>query len=116
MVDSGCPDGSENCNFPVTLLSVGFTSMICVVQPPPSAKCGNTVEDATGGAPISKTGSVVQIRSERSFSTPRSATTATDFDAVNENAPENAVGPLNGASFRNAAIWPLAGTVVDPVD
>src|SRR3989442_4752632 len=90
--------------------------MICVVQPPPSAKWGKTDAAVPGGEPRSMTGNVVQRRSDRSFRSPRSATTATDFDALNVNVPENAGGPLKRTSLRKPAIWPFAGTVVAPED
>src|SRR5205823_9581049 len=48
------------------------------------------------------------------FRSIRSATTATDFEELNENVPEKLPGPLNGSSFRKRAIWLLAGTVVEP--
>src|SRR5437870_2740271 len=97
----GRPEGSANRNVPDIALSAGFTNMICVLQPPPSAKSGNTDDEpVAGGEPRSTTGSVVQMRSERSLRSPRRATTAMGFEALNVNVPENAEGPLNGMSFK----------------
>src|SRR5262249_5231433 len=89
----------------------GFTSRMSVVHPPPSAKCGNTA--AVAGERRSTTGSVVIRNSERSLTTPRSATAATAFVEANVKDPENAVGPKNGCSFRNAATCSLAAIVVE---
>ena len=62
----------------------------------------------------SATGSVVIRNSERSFTKPRSATTETGVEELNENEPVNVEAPLKGASSKNAAIWPLAGMFVEP--
>src|SRR5437870_12262316 len=89
--------------------------MICVVQPPPSAKWGKmTVPDA-GAAARSATGRVVTRKSPRSFVNPRSATAAIGSDEVKVNVPVIDEPPLNGGSLRNFAIWPFAGIVVDPL-
>ena len=62
----------------------------------------------------SATGNVVIKNSERSLVSPRSAMTDIGGDAVNVKVPISALPPLNGASFRNFAICPLAGMIVDP--
>src|SRR5262245_40111823 len=86
--------------------------MMFVTQPPPSAKCGNTaVVDVA--ASRSTTGSVVIRKSERSFTTPRKATTASPFEELNVNEPENDEGPKNGFSVKNAATCSLAPMVVE---
>src|SRR5437867_1831939 len=82
MLDDGLPDESANCSVPEIALSVGLTSRIVVVQPPPSAKCGNTA-GSLEEALKSTTGNVVIKNSERSFTPPRSAITATGFDELN---------------------------------
>src|SRR5438552_12130662 len=111
---SGLPKGSANRKVPDIVLSVGLTSMISLVHPPPSAKCGNTVAAVEVEELRSATGSVVIRNSERSFTKPRSATTETGVEELNENEPVNVEAPLKGASSKNAAIWPLAGMFVEP--
>ena len=54
----------KNCTVPARVLSVGLMSTTCVVQPKPSAKCGNTI-GAVDDVVVSATGSVVIRNSER---------------------------------------------------
>ena len=95
-------------------VSVGLTSMISLVHPLPSAKCGKTNEIVEADELRSAIGRVVIRNSERSFTRPRSATTDTGFDELNVKEPANVEAPLKGASFRKLAIWPLAGTLAVP--
>src|SRR5262245_37441231 len=94
------------------LTEVGFTSVICVVQPPPSAKCANTAGPDDGERARLTTGSVVSRNSPRSLVAPRNAVTLTGLLAVKLKDPTNEVGPINGLSSRNAATCPFAGIVV----
>ena len=99
---------------PTIAVSAGLIRMISLVQPPPSAKCGNTAELVDGEELRSATGRVVKRNSERSFTSPRRAVTETGFDEVNVNEPANVDAPLKGASSRKFAIWPFAGIVAVP--
>src|SRR5215471_13114814 len=89
--------------------------MICVVQPPPSAKWGMTAESIDTGAWRSNTGNVVIRKSLRSLVLPRSATAAIGAEELKVKVPVNEEGLLNGGSLRNLAICPLAGIVVAPL-
>ena len=84
---TAAPAEFVNCRFPAIAVSVGFTRKTCVVQPPPSAKCGTTEVPLFGGAVVSMTGSVDIRKSPRSLMKPRSATTATGTLDVKLNVP-----------------------------
>ena len=92
--------------------SVGLTSKICVVHPPPDAKWGTTIGDDDVET-IGAMGNVVIRKSDRSLTKPRNATapTGTDDEKVKVSA---VVDPLNGVSLRNAAICWFGGIVVVP--
>ena len=63
----------------------------------------------------SATGNVVSKNSPRSLVKPRSAIAATGAEAVKVRvAFRRLAPPLNGGSFRNAAIWPLAAIIAEP--
>src|SRR5262245_62655586 len=115
-----CP---KNSIVPLITSSVGLTSTKRVVQPPPSASCGNISRSpTTGDSP--DIGNVVMRNSLRSFVWPRSATTETGEDEKNVNVPAPNDPLLNGASskkfpvklFGGIEIWfcpktrPLAST------
>src|SRR5438132_12281798 len=97
---------------PGKTVSVGFTRTICVVQPPPSAKWGNTIAPVAAAERRSVTGNVVIRNSPRSLVNPRSAITAMGMDELKVKAPLREEGPLKGGSLRNFAICRLAGIVV----
>src|SRR5262249_8960850 len=79
--------GSKKDMLPPIALLVGFTRKICVLQPPPSAKCGTTMVPVLGAAAVSMTGSVDIRKSPRSFPKPRSAVTPTGSVEVKLNVP-----------------------------
>ena len=72
-----CPAGSRNSILPLKGISVGLTNTMCVVHPPPAAKCGNTIVAVEAAAGSSVTGKVVSRNSLRSLIRPRNATTET---------------------------------------
>ena len=78
--------------------------MTCVVQPPPLAKCGSTLELPASVTLRSDTGSVVIKNSPRSFVNPRKAMTEMGTLELKVNVPWTLEPPLNGDSFRNADI------------
>ena len=57
----------KNCTVPVNSTSIGFVRTTWVVQPLPSAKCGNTTVCAAEATPTDPTGSVVIKNSLRSL-------------------------------------------------
>src|SRR5262245_62475454 len=79
----------KNCIVPVMVESVGLTSIIWVVQPPPSAKCGKNAVPLAGAADKLVIGSVVIRKSDgmRSLNNPRSAMTDTATSDVKLNVP-----------------------------
>src|SRR5688572_20772416 len=93
--------------------SVGLTNTSCVDHPPPSAKCGKYAI-SPAAAVSGLTGKVVSRNSDRSFVSPRKATTATGTSELNVNVPLTDDPPLNGLSLRNLAICPFGGTVAVP--
>ena len=100
-----------NVTAPVSTASVGLTSMTSVVQPLPSAKCGNkrvSVDADASGA----TGSVVIRNSDRSFVNPRNATTATGTSEVNVNVPPTEVPLKSLMRCVRVARWATRATKV----
>jgi len=63
--------------FPEIGLSVGFTSTICVVQPAPSAKCGNNDGSRRGCCTNVDNRKCGHQNSARSFAYPRNSIIAT---------------------------------------
>ena len=84
-----------------------------VLQPPPTAKCGEYAGSIDGGTVGSRTGSVDTKKSPRSLVKLRSVVTATGSDAVNDMVPDSAE-LLKGHSVRNFAICVLAASVNEP--
>src|SRR5262249_10973710 len=98
--------GPKNWKLPFTGVSKRFVRTISVVQPPPSAKCGKMTGLLEGVAGSGDTGSVVINHSPRSFVNPRNAITPIAAEEVKVKEPRMEAGPLNGASFKNAAVCP----------
>src|ERR1041385_871566 len=98
-IGAACPSlpAPKNCRLPLTCVSYGLVRMICVVQPPPSAKCGKTIGLLTAVDSSGDTGRVLIKNSPRSFVSPRSAIAPTGpGDEVNVKVPSIGFGALNG--------------------
>src|SRR5689334_21734125 len=79
------PPFGSNSTLPRTVWLVEFTNIVCVVHPPPSAKCGMMVP--ADGAERSTTGSVLMMNCERSFVRPRNAIANTGDDDSKVKVP-----------------------------